>query len=81
MGPCGAAVVAVVQIANLWNGDDVAERRWRDRPRLRRVLRQREMRSRLVVERQYRLKTQTQPELFHDSADVFQPGRDISSTS
>jgi hypothetical protein len=30
-----AAIVAVVQAADLWNGDDPAERRWRDRPGVR----------------------------------------------
>ena len=30
-----AAVVTVVQTADLWNGDDAAERWWRDRPGVR----------------------------------------------
>jgi hypothetical protein len=59
-----AAVVAVVQAADQWNGDDAAQRGWRDRPRVRRVLRQREMRSRLVVYVKYRLKTRTNPVSF-----------------
>ena len=47
-----AAVVAVVQAADQRNGDNPAERWWRDRPGVWRVLRQREMRPRLVVVRQ-----------------------------
>jgi len=47
----GAAVVAMVQTADLWNGDDRPEGWRRNRPGMRRVLRQREMRPRLVVVR------------------------------
>ena len=61
-----AAVVAVVQTADLWNGDDAAERWWRDRPGVRRVLRQREMRSRLVVVRQVPTQDANQSGFIHD---------------
>jgi hypothetical protein len=42
----------MVQAADLWNLHDRAESWWRDRPGLRRILRQREMSSRLVVVRE-----------------------------
>jgi len=45
----GAPLVAMVQTADLWNGHDRAERWWRDRSGLWRVLGQREMRPRPVV--------------------------------
>jgi hypothetical protein len=61
-----AAVVAVVQAADQWNGDDATQRGWRDRPRVRRVLRQREMRSRLVVVRHVPTQDANQSSFIHD---------------
>jgi hypothetical protein len=61
-----AAVVAVVQAADQWNGDDAAQRGWRDRPRVRRVLRPREMRSRLVVVRHVPTQDANQSSFIHD---------------
>jgi hypothetical protein len=43
MSLCRAAVVAMVQAADLWNSHDRAERGWRDQPGLWRVFGQREM--------------------------------------
>ncbi len=61
-----AAVVAVVQSADQRNGDDLAERWWRDRPGVWRVLRQREMRPRLVVVRQVPAQDAGQSRFIHD---------------
>ena len=59
-----AAVVAVVQAADRRNGDNPAERWWRDRPGVWRVLRQREMRPRLMVVRQVATKMRDNPVSF-----------------
>ena len=59
-------VVAMVEAADLWNGDERADRWWRDRPRLWRVLGQREMRSRIVVVRQALTQDAGQSGFIHD---------------
>ena len=61
-----APVVAVVQAADLWNRDDVAERWWCGRPWMWRVLRQRVMRPRLVVVRQVPTQDARQFGFIHD---------------
>ena len=66
MGLRRAAVVAMVQAADLWHGHDRAERGWRDQPALWRVFAQREMRSRLVVVRQVPGQDARQSGFIHD---------------
>jgi len=56
----------MVQATDLWNGYDRAERGWRDRPGLWRVLGQREMRSRLVVVRKVPGQDARQSGFIHD---------------
>jgi hypothetical protein len=48
-----ATIVSMVQAADLWNGDDRADRWRRDRPWVWRVLGEREMGPRVVVVRQW----------------------------
>jgi hypothetical protein len=56
----------MVQAADLWNDDNRAERWWRHRPGLWRVLGQREMRARLVIVRQVPGQDARQSSFIHD---------------
>jgi hypothetical protein len=56
----------MVQAADLGNGHDRAERGWRDRPGVWRVLGEREMRSRLVIVREVSGQHARQPGFIHD---------------
>jgi len=56
----------MVEAADLWSGHDRAADWWRDRPRVGRILRQRQMCPRLVLVRQVQRHDAGQPDFIHD---------------